>query len=465
MRQTILVFLLAAAAVGCGNRNDFNCTQAASCNLSGGGMCIGAPSGSMWCAYPDPLCPSGYRYSDQDVGDGLAGQCVPEGTTNDDAGVDSGNVTADARPDAPPNSPIVITYDEADFQIGQPDFSGSAPNVDASANTTAKTLSSPNGVCSDGAVLYVVDAGNDRVLKWNPAPTAIQTDAQTVLGKMSFTGGTLSDMGAILQGVRCWAAAGKLLVADDQYRRVMIWNSTTSNGQAANLVLGATSLTTIPSSGATTQSTFQRPWAVWTNGTKVVVSDAAANRVLIWNTFPTANGQAADLVLGQPDFVTGTAANPPTASSLNGAMGVWSDGTRLIIADTGNSRVLIWNTFPTTNGQAADIVLGQQDFVSKGFSATASTMRAPYGVHVTANTLFVADTINDRVLVFAPLPTVSGAAAQYVLGQPDLNSGANNPSATNTSLNNPEHLTVVGSRLYVTDVSHNRVMAFRLNLP
>src|SRR5262249_34048190 len=29
---------------------------------------------------PDPGCPSGYRYSDLDVGDGLSGQCVEKGT-------------------------------------------------------------------------------------------------------------------------------------------------------------------------------------------------------------------------------------------------------------------------------------------------------------------------------------------------------------------------------------------------
>jgi hypothetical protein len=77
MQLTKLALLLAlAATAGCGNRNNFNCTDDSSCNLSGGGKCVAATSGSMWCAYPDPQCPDGYRYSDQDVGDGLAGECV-----------------------------------------------------------------------------------------------------------------------------------------------------------------------------------------------------------------------------------------------------------------------------------------------------------------------------------------------------------------------------------------------------
>ncbi|MFT3700173.1 MAG: hypothetical protein QM831_43910 [Kofleriaceae bacterium] len=57
----------------------------ADCNLSGGGMCITSEGGGMWCAYPDPDCPGGYRYSTQDVGDGLSGTCVAY-TPGDDGG-------------------------------------------------------------------------------------------------------------------------------------------------------------------------------------------------------------------------------------------------------------------------------------------------------------------------------------------------------------------------------------------
>jgi Tol biopolymer transport system component len=58
----------------------------------------------MWCAYPDGQCPSGYRYSTANVGDGLSGQCVPLGTKLDagvdaptDAKVGDGNVTCKLR--------------------------------------------------------------------------------------------------------------------------------------------------------------------------------------------------------------------------------------------------------------------------------------------------------------------------------------------------------------------------------
>lgn len=79
----VVVVLLPLVAVACNNRQNLQCTQSSSCDLSGGGTCLTATSGSMWCAYPDPDCASGFRYSTQDVGDGLGGVCVPAGTGSD----------------------------------------------------------------------------------------------------------------------------------------------------------------------------------------------------------------------------------------------------------------------------------------------------------------------------------------------------------------------------------------------
>jgi len=55
---------------------DVQCELDNNCDRFVGGICHVAPSGNQWCAYPDPACPSGYRYSDLDVGDGVSDQCV-----------------------------------------------------------------------------------------------------------------------------------------------------------------------------------------------------------------------------------------------------------------------------------------------------------------------------------------------------------------------------------------------------
>ena len=40
----------------------------------------------------------------------------------------------------------------------------------------------------------------------------------------------------------------------------------------------------------------------------------------------------------------------PTADHMYAPRGVWTDGTRVVVADSGNHRVLIWHTFPDRDG-------------------------------------------------------------------------------------------------------------------
>jgi len=61
----------------CKSSSAVECTGNGDCDLSSGGVCLTAATGNEWCAYPDPGCPDGYRYSDVNTGDGLSGTCVP----------------------------------------------------------------------------------------------------------------------------------------------------------------------------------------------------------------------------------------------------------------------------------------------------------------------------------------------------------------------------------------------------
>ena len=63
-------------ASGLPGAQNVQCERDMHCDRFAGGVCHVAPSGNQWCAYPDPACPSGYRYSDLDVGDGISGQCT-----------------------------------------------------------------------------------------------------------------------------------------------------------------------------------------------------------------------------------------------------------------------------------------------------------------------------------------------------------------------------------------------------
>jgi hypothetical protein len=141
---------------------------------------------------------------------------------------------------------------------------------------------------------------------------------------------------------------------------------------------------------------------------------------------------------------------------------VWFDGTRLFVADSGFNRVLIWNGFPSTNGQPADVVLGQPDFTSGGSGLSPTAFNSPRGVNSNGEALFVSDLANDRVLVFAPIPTSNGAAATFVLGQPNLDEGANNPAPSASTLDVPRQVFVTDTHLWVTDEAHRRLLRFTL---
>ena len=76
--DTVLLSVLTLPALAaCGGRSNVECQQNSNCDLAVGGVCQSAATGNRWCAYPDLSCPGGYRYSDEQVGDGVAGTCVP----------------------------------------------------------------------------------------------------------------------------------------------------------------------------------------------------------------------------------------------------------------------------------------------------------------------------------------------------------------------------------------------------
>ena len=80
---------------------------------------------------------------------------------------------------------------------------------------------------------------------------------------------------------------------------------------------------------------------------KVLVADSDNNRVLVWTTFPTASGQAADYAIPTTNYVNFGDSWP---------WGVWSDGTKVIVSATVAKSVLFWNSFPGPN-DAPDVVV------------------------------------------------------------------------------------------------------------
>jgi hypothetical protein len=75
-----------------------------------------------------------------------------------------------------------------------------------------------------------------------------------------------------------------------------------------------------------------------------------------YNTF-----QSADVVVGQPymNWYYANANGSVDAQGLNHPTSVCSDGTHMFVVDTGNNRVLVYNTIPGSDFASANVVVGQ----------------------------------------------------------------------------------------------------------
>jgi DNA-binding beta-propeller fold protein YncE len=235
-----------------------------------------------------------------------------------------------------------------------------------------------------------------------------------------------------------------------------------SNGQAAGLVLGEPDFAT--SSCQVTQAGMCGPTSVAVDPTtgKVFVSDYWNNRVLRYaSVLALTNGSAAQAVLGQPDFTSNTHAT--TQNGMYQPWGVTVDSTgRLWVADLENSRVLRFDNASAKASDAnADGVLGQPNFTSSAAAATQSGMDNPWGVVVdSAGRLWVGDESNNRVLRFdSAASKANGAKANAVLGQTNFTNHAS--AASQSRMYNPGPMVLDSSgRLWVVDFGNNRVLRF-----
>ncbi len=350
----------------------------------------------------------------------------------------------------------LATHQPAELVIGRPDFTSTV-----FTETTAQSIQQPGGrPLFYNGILYLPDSASHRVVGYFTLPSTWPATADFVLGEAAFTtnnGGT-SDW-AYRQPHGIAARNGTFAVADTYNNRVLLYSEAPATTAApAQVVVGQSTMGVSGSSCASNR--LKLPEDVMLAGGKLIVADTDNHRVLVWNQPPTTNGAAAHLVLGQSGKSSCNAnrGGSVTAGTLHSPRGVWSDGTRLFIADTGNNRILVWNTFPTADGQEADFVLGQGDVESSTAATTRNGLNAPRQLHGNGNQLFVADTGNHRILVWNALPTSNGAQPDHVLGQENFTGGS--ASTTARTFNSPAGVFAGSDFLLVGDRLNNRYLLF-----
>jgi uncharacterized protein (TIGR03437 family) len=384
------------------------------------------------------------------------------------------------------------------------------------------TVYSPTGLffLANGAGMGVVDAAYNRIMIF-PAfanwPAAAPPAATAILGQPNATCTTTTagsckspNSGNPQPSASTFAAPGgvaytgtDLYLADSSNNRVLDLPQQGSSFGAASRVLGqdyfyqnAPDLIEgreFQFAGNVGTSTFEDAGMAVDNGSgtpHLYVADPYNNRVLGFKdlrTFQNGGKNKADIVLGQADFTTALVnypsgnANTPNSSGLHRPIGLVVDNQgNLYVADSLNGRVLRFPSpfsYKGTAPEAADLVLGQQNFTTNIPDVTATNMALPYGLAFSPscnspsqacpspNGLAVSDEYLNRVLYFPTsngtfaAGTDNGKAASIVFGQTSFN--ASNSGSSLASMNTPHHISSdTGGFIYVADTGNNRVLIF-----
>ncbi|WP_099039809.1 NHL repeat-containing protein [Mycobacterium neglectum] len=311
----------------------------------------------------------------------------------------------------------VPDHDEqpADIVLGQPD--GHTEGRAAAGRGPERGMNLPTGVLVHDGRLVVADAWHHRILVWNSVPEVSDVAPDIILGQDDAAavepnrGGDCSastfywPFGIAVVGSRFW-------VADTGNRRVLGWdNGIPDPGQPADIILGQPDAAHRDENrgGAVGPASFRWPHDITGTDGLLLIADAGDHRLLGWSPEPDSDRDA-DIVLGQVDFTsadewpygphTGDRFRFPYAAQFDGCGG---PNERLAVADTANNRILLWDGMPR-DGRAADHVLGQPNFASNGENRWTSVQRDtlcwPYGISLRGDRLAVADSGNNRVVVW-----------------------------------------------------------------
>lgn len=340
--------------------------------------------------------------------------------------------------------------------------------------------------------LFVPDSGNSRVLVYGFPLTNGQA-AVSVLGQSGFNGGDANfdahgpgtatpDSMAFPTAVAI-DGAGNLYVADMFNCRVLQFSPPFTMGKAANFAIGQADLYTVNCLPSPIAIMFDKNGNLW-----------LANKQL--KMFPAnhlAAGATATVTIGTyncPDTPPATAAGLcyPTGVAFDSSGNLW-------LSDTSNSRVLMFPSGNLVTGASATFVLGQPAITGIGAqycnqdvnqynngatAATAKTLCFPTGLTFdSSGNLWVADTGNSRVLMYAQADLTAAISAQtndvaatFELGQPAGATAFTSPAPNNDPTLGPGNISAStlaaplsvsfdsSGRLIVGDMGNNRILFF-----
>ncbi|MBL4698570.1 MAG: NHL repeat-containing protein [Phycisphaerales bacterium] len=238
-------------------------------------------------------------------------------------------------------------------------------------------------------------------------------------------------------------------------------STATQSGYAPSVWLGAPAPGGLALPSAVPASdTMYAPRGVWFDDERLIVSDSGNHRILIWNSIPTTDHAPADIVLGQPDF------SEEGIKLFHLPTGVAVINGKFIVADSWHHRLLIWDSIPESNDTPPDHIIGQASIddvePNRGnLEATRDGFYWPYGFGVAGGRFFVADTGNRRVLGWPDVPS-PGELPHWIIGQDDWTKrGENRDSPVGPlTFRWPHGIAGDDKSLYIADAGNHRVVGW-----
>lgn len=287
----------------------------------------------------------------------------------------------------------------AEAVLGQPNFSITAATISQSRFSKVRSI-----CCDDSGRLWVLD--DRRVLRFDAAATLSNgANANGVLGQANFTDmvGSTGQGGLGQPAALFLSVTGSLWVSSPDLNRVSRFANAAAKADGANAdtVLGQVDFVAV--NPATTRSGMSAPQGLVVDlAGNLYVADTGNHRVLVFkNAEIGANGRNADTVLGQVLDTTAIAADGSVGMDTPAGLTINSLGT-LFVADQGNDRILLFtNAANKGDGGSANGVLGQPDLETQSPLPLDRTFTLMEGLWADGETrLWVADTGNARVLRF-----------------------------------------------------------------
>ncbi len=424
----------------------------------------------------------------------------------------------------------------ADKVIGQPDFTTTIPGGPQYGTSSGLTFPNGLAVDANGNLYVMDAQNNRILRYPKPLQQGGDFPTpDLVIGQTSFTSGISANQGSTIPNAQtvflsgtsfptgiAFDKQGNLWVSDFGNNRVLRYPASAlaagQSGIAADLVLGQTSFnvgTAVTPNLRTNKAGFSGPsgLALSSDG-DLYVSDSF-NRVLYFKA-PFATGQSAVRIIGvvvptkddpnprtglgcpsvSPYPCAGTLGSVTAAGGVVPPAGLAVLGNNLFVADPGNGRVVKFDVpanwpaecLPTSDNPTcpAGAVYSPPGlgFIGQGNDGTsvkanrgqrdpsADSLNAPEALAFIGSDLVVADTFNQRVVVYAAPGYIS---ATRLLGQLDWNySGVNLVEGrelnlyggfSSNSVNGGSGMVVDTSstppRLYIADTLNNRVLGFK----